>query len=158
MRTLYDFFHRSVRCDRHLLTVIYPSTLLFILSSCTKVCQYIMIFIWPFLPLFRPLKRHNGQVFLGLPDLTIVQNPHAHSVNHMPNVQIMKTIMLWNVLGTTGHCSSVRCLWGIWVSLNFQQAVKQAQWPVHGRLYCIMVFMDLHNQSCGFAEWLCGFT
>jgi hypothetical protein len=82
MRTLYDFFHKSVRCDRHLLTVIYPSTVLFILSSCTKVYQYIMIFIWPFLPLFRPLERHNGQVFLGLPDLTIVQNPHAQCANH----------------------------------------------------------------------------
>jgi hypothetical protein len=41
-----------------------------------------MIFIWPFLPLFRPLKRHNGQIFLGLPDLTIVQNPHAQCANH----------------------------------------------------------------------------
>jgi hypothetical protein len=27
---------------------------------------------------------HNGQVFLGLPDLTIVQNLHAHCANHKP--------------------------------------------------------------------------
>jgi hypothetical protein len=43
---------------------------------------HIMVFIWPFLPLFSPLTRHNGQVFLGLPGLTIVQNPHAHCANH----------------------------------------------------------------------------
>jgi hypothetical protein len=40
-----------------------------------------MVFIWPFLPPFSPLTRHNGQVFLGIPDLTIVPNPHEHSAN-----------------------------------------------------------------------------
>jgi hypothetical protein len=38
--------------------------------------------MWPFLPLYSPLSRHDGQVFLGLPDITIVQNPHANSANH----------------------------------------------------------------------------
>jgi len=30
---------------------------------------------------FNPLTRHNEEVFMGLPDLTIAQTPPAHSVN-----------------------------------------------------------------------------
>jgi hypothetical protein len=30
--------------------------------------MYIMVLIWPFVPLFSPLARQNGQDFLGLPD------------------------------------------------------------------------------------------
>jgi hypothetical protein len=37
-----------------------------------------MVFIWHFLPSFSsPCKVRNGQLFLGLPDLTIIQNQHA---------------------------------------------------------------------------------
>jgi hypothetical protein len=32
--------------------------------------------------LFPVISRHNGQVFLRLRDLTIVQNPHTHSVEN----------------------------------------------------------------------------
>ncbi len=55
-----------------------------------------ILILWPFLSLFlgfclrfKPvhgtmvlLQGTNGQVFLGLPDLTIGQNPHAHCANH----------------------------------------------------------------------------
>jgi hypothetical protein len=40
-----------------------------------------MLFKWLWLPLSSPLTRHNGQVFLGPPNLTIVQNPHFNSIN-----------------------------------------------------------------------------
>jgi hypothetical protein len=52
--------------------------------------------------LFRPLASTNEQVFLGVPDLTIVQNPHACCKN--AHVQIMNTIKLWNLPGTS-HCA-----------------------------------------------------
>jgi hypothetical protein len=63
-----------------------------------------MIFMWRFLCLFLlPLQSTNEQVFLDLPHLTIVQNPHACCKNL--HVQIMKTITLWNLPGTKSLCS-----------------------------------------------------
>ncbi len=49
-----------------------------------------MLSKWLWLPLSSPITRHNGQVFLGSPNLTMAQNPHisilwihnAHCVNH----------------------------------------------------------------------------
>jgi hypothetical protein len=46
-------------------------------------------FISPFLPLFRPLTRHNVQVFLGPPDQTIVENSHSDYVDYQ-NHYVMK--------------------------------------------------------------------
>jgi len=70
---------------------------------------HIMVFICPFLPLFSPLTRHNGQVFLGLPGLTIVQNPHAHCANH-------EKIMLWGMLGTGHRVPVFLPVWKLWVA------------------------------------------
>jgi hypothetical protein len=56
------------------------------------------------------LTRGNGQASMGLHDLTMVQNQHAHRIHmpilqiHMPIVQIMKTFTLWSMPGT-GHCT-----------------------------------------------------
>ncbi len=47
-------------------------------SVCTAHSMYITVLIQPFLPPFSPLTRHSGQVFLGLPNLIIIPNPHAH--------------------------------------------------------------------------------
>jgi hypothetical protein len=47
-------------------------------SVCTAHSMYITVLIRPFLPPFSPLTRHNGQAFLGLPNLIIIPNPHAH--------------------------------------------------------------------------------
>jgi hypothetical protein len=43
---------------------------------------HILIFVWPFLPLLSPLTRHNEQLFSALPEVSVVQNPHAHCANH----------------------------------------------------------------------------
>jgi hypothetical protein len=55
------------------------------------MCRFLCLFLVP-------LQGTNEQVFLGVPDLTIVQNPHACCKN--AHVQIMKTITLWNLPGT----------------------------------------------------------
>ncbi len=69
---------------------------------------------------WRWCSRAQWQVFLGLPNLTIVQSPHTHFVNphthhakpscllckpSYPLCNIMKTVTLWNMLGIGGHCS-----------------------------------------------------
>jgi hypothetical protein len=46
------------------------------------VLLYTMIFIWLFLHLVNHHMRHNGYVLLGIFDLTIVQNLHAHCATH----------------------------------------------------------------------------
>jgi hypothetical protein len=38
---------------------------------------------WVFKCLSSGLTTHNEQIFLGLPDLTIVENPHAHAHAHL---------------------------------------------------------------------------
>ncbi len=43
---------------------------------------HILIFVWPFLSLLSPLTRHNEQLFSALPEVSLVQNPHAHCANH----------------------------------------------------------------------------
>jgi hypothetical protein len=50
----------------------------------------IMVIVWLLLSLFCPLtRRHSGQVFLGLSDLTIIQNSHTHCAKiDMSAVQI----------------------------------------------------------------------
>lgn len=47
-----------------------------------QVPLYVMVYLWPFLSRFRPLRRHTGQVSSGLPDLTIVQNILTHCSDH----------------------------------------------------------------------------
>lgn len=84
---------------------------------------YIMVFMWPFLPLFTPSIRHNEQVFWGLvwPNHQ-VQNPHAHSVHSHVLCVDHENHYGMEYAGYRPLCL-LRCLWGIWVSSG-------AQWPV----------------------------
>ncbi len=53
---------------------------------------HILIFVWPFLPLLSPLTRHNEQLFSGLPEVSVVQNPHAHCANYQ-NHYVMERVV-----------------------------------------------------------------
>jgi hypothetical protein len=78
--------------------------------------QYIMISVWPFLPLFSPLTRLNRGVTQGLPDLTWVprpnvdkatlQSPHTHYAgphDHSANPNERHHLMELAKYRATGH-------------------------------------------------------
>ncbi len=103
-------------------------------------------FMWPFLSLFSPITSHSGQVFMGLHD------PTNHcSKSTMPIVQIMRTIMLWNVLDRD-HCAHFE---NTGFCPNSSRAPYQAEWPVSGTSHNMIIldsYPTLHNlfmNSCG---------
>jgi hypothetical protein len=90
-----------------------------------------MVLIWPFVPLFSPLARQNGQDFLGLPDGTPMFKIH------MPIVQVINTIMLPSVL-CTGHCVCFIAHSEILARLaQFLTGTSLAQWPERT---CMLLF------------------
>ncbi len=89
---------------------------------------HIIVFIWPFLPFFSPLTSHNRQVFLGLPGLNIVQNPHAHCANHEKHY-VMRCAWYRPLCACFAACSeALGCP-------NSSQAPHWAQWPVHSIIH-----------------------
>ncbi len=89
-------------------------------------------FIWPFLPLFGPLTRHNGQVFLGPPDRTIVENLHSDYVDHQ-NHYVMKHAR--NMLLSPFCCPFENFGSAYWACPNSSQALHHAQWLVSNKFH-----------------------
>jgi len=58
--------------------------------------------MWPFLAFWGPITWHNVQVFLDLHDLTIVQNPDAHSVQN-PDAHSVQNPDAYSVQNPDAH-------------------------------------------------------